>query len=131
MWSDPIADLLTRIRNGVRIRAREVMIPRSGVKLAICKVLKEEGYIEDVEEIADAKQGLLRVTLKYGPRGELVLTSLKRESKAGCRKYVGAGEIPSVLNGLGIAILSTSHGVLSQRTCHEKKIGGELLCSVY
>ncbi len=131
MWSDPIADLLTRIRNGVRIRAREVMIPRSGVKLAICKVLKEEGYIKDVEQIADAKQGLLRVTLKYGPRGEDVLTSLKRESKAGCRKYVGAGEIPSVLNGLGIAILSTSQGVLSQRTCHEKGIGGELLCSVY
>lgn len=131
MWSDPIADLLTRIRNGVRIRAREVMIPRSGVKLAICKVLKEEGYITDVEEIGDAKQGLLRVTLKYGPRRELVLTHLHRESKTGCRKYVGAGEIPSVLNGLGIAILSTSHGVLSQRTCREKGIGGELLCTVY
>ena len=131
MWSDPIADLLTRIRNGVQIRAREVMVPRSGVKLAICKVLKEEGYITDVDEIEDAKQGLMRVTLKYGPRGEQVLSSLKRESRSGCRKYVGAGEIPSVLNGLGIAILSTSQGVLSQRTCREKGIGGELLCTVY
>lgn len=131
MWSDPIADLLTRIRNAVRNRAAEVMIPRSGVKLAICRTLKEEGYIKDVEEIADAKQGLLRVTLKYGPRGEQVLTSIKRESKVGRRLYVGANEIPDVLNGLGIAILSTSRGVLSSRTCRELKVGGELLCTVY
>ena len=131
MWSDPIADLLTRIRNAVRIGAKTVMIPRSGVKLAICKVLKEEGYVTDVEEIADAKQGLVRVTLKYGPRGERVLTRLKRESRTGCRKYVGVEEIPMVLNGLGVAILSTSRGVLSSRTCCKQRIGGELICTVY
>lgn len=131
MWSDPIADLLTRIRNGIRNRSAEVMVPRSGVKLAICKVLKEEGYITDVEEIEDRKQGLLRVTLKYAEQGGLVLSCIQRESKAGCRRYVGLDEIPRVLNGLGIAILSTSRGVLSDRKCREQRIGGELLCTVY
>lgn len=131
MWSDPIADLLTRIRNAIRVGAKEVMAPRSGVKLAICKVLKEEGYIADVEEIQDDKQGLLRITLKYGARGEHVIRSLKRESKVGCRRYVKKDEIPQVLNGLGVAILSTSRGVLSSRSCRELAIGGELLCSVY
>jgi small subunit ribosomal protein S8 len=131
MWSDPIADLLTRIRNGLRIRAPQVMVPRSGVKLAICQVLKEEGYITDVEEIADRKQGLLRVTLKYAELDGLVLTSIKRESKVGCRRYVGVDEIPRVLNGLGIAVLSTSRGVMSDRKCREQRIGGELLCTVY
>ncbi len=131
MWSDPIADLLTRIRNANRNQSKTVMAPRSGVKLAICQVLKLEGYITDVEEIADDKQGLLRITLKYGSRGELVLTRIQRESKSGCRKYVGLEEIPKVLNGLGISILSTSHGVMSDRQCREQRVGGELLCSVY
>ena len=131
MWSDPIADLLTRIRNAARIGAKEVMAPRSGVKSAICRTLKEEGFIVDVEEIEDAKQGLLRITLKYGPRGEKVLNSLKRESKVGRRLYIGVEEIPDVLNGMGIAVLSTSRGVMSGRRCRELGIGGELLCTVY
>jgi len=131
MWSDPIADLLTRLRNATRNKAKQVTIPRSGVKLAICRVLKDEGYIDEVEEIADATQGLLRVTMKYGPRGERVLNSLERQSKTGCRKYVGVEEIPEVLNGLGTAILSTPRGVLSDRRCREQRLGGELICTVY
>lgn len=131
MWSDPIADLLTRIRNAVRNRAESVMIPRSGLKVAVAAVLKEEGYVKEVEEIADGKQGLLRITLKYGPRGEQVLNELKRESTAGRRKYVGVDEIPQVLNGLGIAILSTSRGVMSDRRCRTERLGGELICTAY
>jgi small subunit ribosomal protein S8 len=131
MWSDPIADMLTRIRNAVRNRSEHVMIPRSGVKLAVARVLKEEGYITDVDEIDDGVQGKIRVTLKYGPRGEQVLTALRRESKVGCRRFVGADEIPRVLNGLGVAIVSTSRGVLSDRKCRELRIGGELLCTVH
>jgi small subunit ribosomal protein S8 len=131
MWTDPIADLLTRIRNSVRNRAKTVSIPYSGVKMALCKVLKDEGYVLDVDKIDNEHQGVIRVTLKYGPRGEQVLSNIKRESKAGCRKFVGVDEIPRVLNGLGIAVLSTSQGVFSDRQCREKKIGGELLCTLY
>ena len=131
MWTDPIADLLTRIRNSVRNKSKTVMIPYSGVKMALCKVLKEEGYVLDVDKIDDAHQGQIRVTLKYGPRGEQVLSHIKRESKAGCRKFVGVEEIPRVLNGLGIAVLSTRQGVFSDRQCREMKIGGELLCTLY
>lgn len=131
MWSDPIADMLTRIRNASRNRADTVMIPRSNFKHSICKVLQEEGYINEVQSIEDGAIGQLRLKLKYGPRGEHVINGLKRESKSGCRKYVGVDEIPSVLNGLGIAILSTSRGVLSDRRCREERLGGELLCTVY
>ncbi|HVP12543.1 MAG TPA: 30S ribosomal protein S8 [Phycisphaerae bacterium] len=131
MWSDPIADLLTRIRNGIRNHVKQVMIPRSGVKLAVCQVLKEEGYITDVEEIDDGKQGFIRITLKYGPRGEQVLSHIRRESKGGRRVYVNIDELPRVLNGLGIAVVSTNRGVMSDRKCREQKLGGELLCTVY
>jgi small subunit ribosomal protein S8 len=131
MWSDPIADLLTRIRNGIRNHAKQVMVPRSGVKLAVCRVLKDEGYITEIEEIEDAKQGLLRITLKYGPRGEQVLSHIQRESKSGRRVYVNTDELPRVLNGLGIAVVSTNRGVMSDRRCREQKLGGELLCTVY
>ena len=131
MWSDPIADLLTRVRNAARNRAKVVLVPRNGLKLAICQVLKDEGYIIGVEEIAAPPQGQLRIALKYGPRGEQVLKRVRRESKPGCRKYVGVQEIPRVLDGLGIAILSTSRGVLSDRKCRELGVGGELLCTVY
>ncbi len=131
MWSDPIADLLTRIRNALRNHSGEVYAPRSGVKLAICRVLVDEGYLAQVEEIDDNRQGLLRITLKYGAHGEQVLTHIKRESKAGRRLYVGVDEIPRVLDGLGVAVLSTSRGVMSDRRCREAKVGGELLCTVY
>lgn len=131
MWSDPVADFLTRIRNALQNRAEKVLIPRSGLKLAIARVLIEEGYITAVEEIDDGGQGQLRLTLKYGPHGEQVIRRLKRESKAGRRKYVGVEEIPRVLQGLGMAVLSTSHGVMSDRKCRENRLGGELICTVY
>lgn len=131
MWSDPIADMLTRIRNAVSVRKQQVQIPSSKTKVGIARVLKEEGYIRDYDVIEDTKQGMLRIDLKYGPRGELLVHKIKRESRSGRRLYLGAGELPEVLDGLGIAIVSTSQGVLSDRVCRERKIGGELLCSVY
>jgi len=130
MWSDPVADMLTRIRNAVRNQADEVKVPRSKLKAAICQVLKDEGYINGFDEIEDGNQGILRVQLRYGPRGEQILHSLKRESKAGRRLFVGVDGIPKVLNGLGIAILSTSKGVMSDRKCREMRVGGELICTV-
>ena len=131
MWTDPIADLLTRIRNGLHNRARSVTAPYSGVKMAVCQVLKEEGYISDAERIEGKPCDQLRITMKYGPRGEQVLQRIRRESKAGCRKYVKVDEIPKVLNGLGIAIVSTSHGVMSDRKCRQQRLGVELICTAY
>jgi small subunit ribosomal protein S8 len=130
MWSDPVADMLTRIRNAVRMQAREVKIPSSNLKVGIAKVLQEEGYIVGFDRIEDTRQGLLRIHLKYDHRGAPVIHEIKRESKAGCRVFRGVEEIPKVLNGLGIAILSTNRGVLSDRKCKEMKVGGELLCTV-
>ena len=132
MWSDPIADLLTQLRNGIRNRSKQVTLPYSRVKMNICQVFKDEGYLSDVEKIPGAAgRSSLRVTMKYGPRGEQVWTRIRRESKVGCRKYVGVNEIPKVLNGLGIAVLSTSRGVMSDRKCREQRIGGELICTAY
>ncbi|NOX58434.1 MAG: 30S ribosomal protein S8 [Planctomycetes bacterium] len=131
MWSDPVADMLTRIRNGARVRKKTVQIPASKVKAGIAQVLLDEGYILGFDKIDDAKQGLLRIELKYGPRGEDLIHKIKRESKPGCRVYKSCADIPRVCDGLGIAIISTSSGVLSDRVCREKKVGGELLCSVY
>ncbi len=131
MWSDPVADMLTRIRNAVRVRKKTVQIPASKVKAGIAKVLKDEGYIVGFDKIDDTKQGLIRIQLKYGPRGEDLIHAIKRESKPGCRVYKSCEEIPKVCDGLGIAIISTSHGVLSDRACRQKNVGGEFLCSVY
>ena len=131
MWSDPVADMLTRIRNAVRARKETVGIPSSKVKVGIAGVLKSEGYVNDFDLIEDTKQGVLRVTLKYGKHGEDVIHSIRRESKPGVRRYVGVDSLPRVLDGLGIAIVSTSQGVLSDQECRRRKIGGELLCTVY
>ena len=131
MWSDPIADMLTRIRNAVRIRRDEVKIPSSKLKVGIANVLKEEGYIADYDVIEDDRQGILRITLKYGPQGEQVINRIDRLSRPGRRSYAGSKELPKVLDGLGIAIVSTSQGVFSDRQCREKNVGGELLCMVY
>lgn len=128
--SDPIADMLTRIRNGLRARGDIVNVRASGICEGVCKVLKEEGYIADYKRIEDDKQGLLRVYLKYGPSGEELVTEIKRISKPGCRVYRSAGEVPRPLNGMGIAVVSTSRGVLSDRHCREMNIGGEVLCTV-
>jgi small subunit ribosomal protein S8 len=130
MWSDPIADMLTRIRNAARVRAREVKMPASNLKVGIAKVLQQEGFIAGFDKIDDGREGVLRIQLKYGPFGEPVISAIRRESKAGRRDYRGVQEMPRVLNGLGIAIVSTSQGVMSDRECKERNIGGELICTV-
>ncbi len=131
MWSDPIADMLTRIRNAVRVRKKQVSIPSSKLKVGIARVLKEEGYVSGFCVIEDAKQGILRVDLKYGPRGENVINNIQRVSKTGCRVYGKVADLPRVLDGLGIMIVSTNKGVLSDRACREQKVSGELLCTIY
>ncbi len=129
--SDPIADMLTRIRNGNRAGMKKVNVKRSKVCLGIARVLREEGYIIDFAEIDDANQGEIRIELKYGPRGEKVLGDVQRFSRPGRRVYKGVGELPRVLDGLGISIVSTSQGVLSDRQCRTQKVGGEVLCTVW
>jgi len=128
--SDPIADMLTRIRNAQRNREKSVKCLNSKVCRGIARVLQEEGYIDGFDEIEDGRQGLIRVRLKYGPRGEQVLHSLRRDSRPGRRVYRGVEELPRPRQGLGICVVSTSRGVLSDRGCREARIGGELLCTV-
>lgn len=128
--SDPIADMLTRIRNAVRNQAPRVDCLNSKVARGIAKVLKEEGYIEDFNVIEDGRQGILRLDLRYGPRGEQLINMIQRESKPGCRVYSKVGDLPRPLAGLGICIVSTSHGVLSDRQARQANVGGELLCTV-
>ncbi|MGP1273000.1 MAG: 30S ribosomal protein S8 [Phycisphaerales bacterium] len=128
--SDPIADMLTRIRNAVRNRAKSVDCRNSKVCRGIAEVLRSEGYIGGFEVIEDGKQGVLRVALKYGPRGEQIINRVTRESKPGRRLYAKVEELPRPLQGMGIAIVSTSSGVLSDRVCREKRVSGELLCTV-
>ncbi|UCE62466.1 MAG: 30S ribosomal protein S8 [Phycisphaerales bacterium] len=123
--------MLTRIRNAVRVRRETVRIPSSNIKVGIARVLRDEGYINEFDVIEDKKQGILRIALKYGPRGELVINKIERASKPGRRVYRKVGDLPRVLDGLGIAIVSTSKGVMGDRDCREKKVGGELLCTVY
>jgi small subunit ribosomal protein S8 len=129
--SDPIADMLTIIRNALRARQKTCNIRASKVCEGICRVLKEEGYIEDTKRVEDQKQGILRVYLKYGPRGEDIITEIKRVSKPGHRIYRATGEVPQPLNGMGISVVTTSKGVLSDRQCRELHIGGEVLCTIY
>ena len=127
---DPIADMLTGIRNALRARHETVTVPASGVCEGILSVLKLEGYILDYKRIEDQKQGLLRVYLKYGPTGEDVVNELTRVSKPGRRVYRGVTELPRPMNGMGISVISTSKGVLSDRLCREINIGGEIICTV-
>jgi len=131
MWSDPIADMLTRIRNAVRVKQRQVKIPCSKLKKGIAQVLLEEGYIRGYDVIEDGKQGILRIELKYDDQGTAAIQSIRRVSRPGRRIYRKLEDLPRVLNGLGVAIVSTSQGVLSDRRCREKKVGGELICTVY
>jgi small subunit ribosomal protein S8 len=128
--TDPIADMLTRIRNAARNHARHVVVKRSKVCLGIARVLEQEGYVAGFDEVDDGKQGLIRVELKYGPRGEMILHTLERISRPGRRVFRGVEDLPRPLDGLGIAIISTSSGILSDRQAREKRVGGELLCSV-
>lgn len=131
MWSDPVADMLTRISNGLHAKKRQVKVPSSGLKIGLAKVLKLEGYIDDFDVIEDTKQGILRITLKYTANGEPIINAMRRESKPGRRVYKAVKDMPEVLSGLGVAILSTSKGVMSDRQCREAKVGGELICTVY
>jgi small subunit ribosomal protein S8 len=128
--SDPIADMLTRIRNAGRAQKKQVRIRASKICEGVAVVLKEEGYITDYDRIDDDKQGLLRVFLKYTPDGEHVISEIKRASKPGCRIYRGVEDLPEVLGGLGVTIVSTSRGVMSDRRCRKERVGGELICTV-
>ncbi len=129
--SDPLADFLTRIRNAGMVRYETVDIPMSNLKVGVAKVLREEGYIKDYQIIEDNKQGVLRIELKYGPNDELVISGIRRVSKPGLRQYVKADNIPKVLSGLGISILSTSKGILADREARRLRIGGEILCEAW
>lgn len=130
VMTDPIADMLTRIRNANQMRHEVVEMPASRIKLQILEVLKNEGYINDVEYIEDNKQGLLRIYLKY-VKNERVIKGLKRISKPGLRVYAKADELPKVLNGLGVAVISTSEGIMTDREARQKQIGGEVIAFVW
>lgn len=131
VMTDPIADMLTRIRNANSAYHDKVEMPASKIKQAIAKVLKEEGFIKDFEYVADDKQGVIRVNLKYGPNREKVITGVKRISKPGLRVYAKNEEIPRVLRGLGIAILSTPKGVMADKQARKEGVGGEVICYVW
>jgi len=129
--SDPLADMLTRIRNAVMVKFDSVEMPSSTVKVNIASVLKEEGYITDYQVVEGDVQRTLKITLKYGPENESVITGIKRVSKPGLRKYAKADAIPKVLNGLGISVISTSKGVVTDKTARALNFGGEIICEVW
>lgn len=131
MPSDTVADMLTRIRNANSVGHKRVLVKRSKVCLGIARVLKDEGFINDFTVIEDANQGEIRIDLRYGDRGEKVLQGVLRESKPGRRVYRECSALPRVLDGLGIAVVSTSRGVMSDRQCRKENVGGELLCTVW
>jgi small subunit ribosomal protein S8 len=131
MMTDPIADMLTRIRNAVRVERPHVQMPLSKVKKGLAEVLKREGYIWDWEEVQAEPASQLRIYLKYGPNGEKVIRHIKRVSKPGRRVYSGSADLRPVLNGLGISIISTSRGVVSDREARQRKLGGEVLCELW
>lgn len=129
--TDPIADMLTRIRNANMVKQQKVDIPSSNVKVNIAQVLKQEGYIKNYKVIADSRQGVLRVYLKFIDEKEPVINEITRISKPGSRSYVDSESIPTIKNGLGIAILSTSQGIMTDNAARQAGIGGELLCTVW
>ena len=129
--TDPIADLLTRIRNANTSKHETVDVPASNMKKAIVEILNEEGYIKGYQVIEDGKQGVIRISLKYGPKNEKVISGLKRVSKPGLRYYASAEELPKVLKGLGIAIVSTSKGVMTDKKARAEHVGGEVLAFVW
>ncbi|CAM4518606.1 30S ribosomal protein S8 [Paenibacillus sp. FSL A5-0031] len=131
VMSDPVADMLTRIRNANVVRHETVEMPASKMKKQIAEILKREGFIRDAEYIEDNKQGIIRIFLKYGPNQERVITGLKRISKPGLRVYTQSTEIPRVLGGLGIAIISTSKGIMTDKEARQVKSGGEVVCYVW
>lgn len=131
VMTDPIADMLTRLRNANSVYHEKVEIPGSKIKVAIANILKEEGFIKDFDFVQDSKQGLLRVNLKYGPNREKVITGIKRISKPGLRVYAKNDQLPRVLGGLGIAIVSTSKGIMSDKQARRAGLGGEVIAYVW
>jgi len=131
MMTDPIADMITRIRNANANQAEHVTMPGSKAKLGIARALKKEGFITDFRHTEDNKQGLLRIYLKYGPDGEKLISTIRRVSRPGRRIYRKVDELKLVLDGLGVAIVSTSKGILSDRDCRKLGLGGEVLCEVW
>jgi len=129
--TDPIADMLTRIRNGLHARHARVDMPPSKLKLEIARILKDEGYIANFKVVEEEKKKVLRVALRYTPDGESVISSLSRISRPGRRVYVGRNEIPKVLGGMGVNILTTPRGVMTGKTARKAGLGGEVLCEVY
>jgi small subunit ribosomal protein S8 len=131
MMTDPIADMLTRIRNANSVEKKSVEMPASAEKESVARVLRDEGFIEGYERVGEGPRGVLRLRLKYGPLGERVIHRIRRISKPGRRVYTGVKELPWVHYGMGISIVSTSKGVLSDRECRVQNAGGEILCEVY
>ncbi|WP_371365844.1 30S ribosomal protein S8 [Sporomusa rhizae] len=131
VMTDPIADMLTRIRNANSVFHDKVEIPASKIKQSVVQILKEEGFIRDYDMVADGKQGMLRVSLKYGPNREKVITGIKRISKPGLRVYAKKEQLPRVLGGLGIAIISTSQGIMSDKSARKAGLGGEVIAYVW
>ena len=131
MHSDPIADMLTRIRNGLKSGHGAVALPNSKLKLAIAQILKEEGYIKNYKVIQDNKQGVLQIFLKYGRKNEPVISEIRRVSKPSRRVYVDKDSVPVVRNGLGLAILTTSRGVITDKEARKQQIGGEVICTFW
>ncbi len=131
VMTDPIADMLTRIRNANTVRHEKLEVPASNLKKEIAEILKREGFIRDVEYVEDSKQGIIRIFLKYGANNERVITGLKRISKPGLRVYAKSQEVPRVLGGLGIAIISTSKGVITDKEARQAQSGGEVLAYVW
>ena len=129
--TDPIADMLTRIRNANTVGHETVEVPASNMKKSIAGILKEEGYIKDFEVIEDDKQGIIKITMKYGANKERVISGLKKISKPGLTVYAKKDEVPKVLGGLGIAIVSTSHGIISDKKARQLGVGGEVICYVW
>src|SRR5690349_11493989 len=129
--TDPISDMLTRIRNAAQARHAKVDMPASRLKVEIARILKEEGYISHFKNAEEGGRNFLTVFLKYGPKGEKVITNIERVSRPGCRVYVSKTEIPRVLGGLGINIVTTSHGVMTGKQARKQGFGGELLCNIY
>ena len=131
MMTDPIADMLTRIRNANQMKHLTVLVPASKIKLEILNVIKNEGYIEDVEFVEDGKQGEIKVTLKYTEKKERVIKGITRISKPGLRVYAKSTEMPKVLNGLGVAVVSTSNGVMTDREARQQHLGGEVIAYIW
>ena len=131
MMTDPVADMLTRIRNAGRAGHAETTFPSSKMKLAVARVLRDEGFIDEVQAEATGGKAFLRIRLRYGAEGEFLIDGIRRVSRPSCRVYVRAASIPKVRNGLGVAVLSTNKGVMSDRSAREQRLGGEVLCEVW